>query len=85
MPYAPNQQLPRSVAGHLPQHAQDIYREAFNHAYAADAGDPRQEEAAHRIAWSAVKRSYVKLATSGSRAGTTDNRWLTFYADAALA
>ncbi|MGB5086676.1 MAG: ChaB family protein, partial [Methylocystis silviterrae] len=23
-------------------------------------GDPRQEEAAHRIAWAAVKRSYVK-------------------------
>jgi len=23
-------------------------------------GDPRQEEAAHRIAWAAVKRRYVK-------------------------
>jgi cation transport regulator len=41
--------------------AQDIYREAFNHAFAAHAGDPRQEEAAHRIAWAAVKRTYVKV------------------------
>jgi cation transport regulator len=48
----------------LPDHAQDIYREAFNHAYAAHAGDVRQEEAAHRIAWAAVKRSYVKAGGS---------------------
>ena len=27
-------------------------------------GDPRQEEAAHRIAWAAVKRSYVKVGGS---------------------
>ena len=60
MPYASNADLPASVAGHLPEHAQSIYREAFNHAFAAHAGDPRQEEAAHRIAWSAVKRRYVK-------------------------
>lgn len=33
---------------------------AFNHAYAAHAGDLHQEEAAHRIAWAAVKRSYIK-------------------------
>jgi cation transport regulator ChaB len=38
----------------------DIFREAFNHAYAAHAGGARQEEAAHRIAWGTVKRSYVK-------------------------
>jgi cation transport regulator len=40
---------------------QDIYREAFNHAFAAHAVESRQEEAAHRIAWAAVKRSYVKV------------------------
>jgi cation transport regulator len=45
----------------LPPHAQDIYREAFNHAFAAHAADSRQEEAAHRIAWAAVKRVYVKV------------------------
>ncbi|MGZ5876629.1 MAG: ChaB family protein [Bradyrhizobium sp.] len=41
-------------------HAPDIYRAAFNHAFAAHAGDVRQEEIAHRTAWAAVKRSYVK-------------------------
>ena len=60
MPYATNDDLPAAVREHLPGHAQSIYREAFNHAYAAHAGDSRQEEAAHRIAWAAVKRSYVK-------------------------
>lgn len=61
MPYQTNADLPASVRYHLPEHAQDIYREAFNHAYAAHAGESRQEEAAHRIAWGAVKRSYVKV------------------------
>jgi len=64
VPYRSNVDLPPAVQRHLPPHAQDIYREAFNHAFAAHAGDPRQEEAAHRIAWSAVKRSYVKLGDS---------------------
>src|SRR5271166_6063020 len=61
MPYEINADLPPSVREHLPEHAQDIYRAAFNHAFAAHSGDPRQEEAAHRIAWAAVKRSYVKV------------------------
>jgi cation transport regulator len=60
MPYRTNDDLPASVSAHLPAHAQDIYRAAFNHAYAAHRGDLRQEEAAHRIAWAAVKRGYVK-------------------------
>lgn len=60
MPYGHNSELPHPVRAHLPEHAQDIYREAFNHAYGAHSGDPRQEEAAHRIAWAAVKRSYAK-------------------------
>ena len=64
MPYRANDDLPPSVRRHLPPHAQDIYREAFNHAFAAHAGDPRQEEAAHRIAWGAVKHSYVKVGDS---------------------
>ena len=66
MPYAVNADLPPSVRRSLPMHAQDIYREAFNHAFSAHAGDPRQEEASHRIAWSAVKRSYQKVG----------NRWV---------
>jgi cation transport regulator len=61
MPYPTNSELPASVQAHLPPHAQDIYREAFNHAFAAHVGELRQEEAAHRIAWAAVKRSYAKV------------------------
>jgi len=61
MPYLSNDDLPPSVRDHLPEHAQDIFRAAFNHAYAERAGDPRQEEAAFRIAWAAVERSYVKV------------------------
>jgi cation transport regulator len=64
MPYRTNDDLPPAVQRHLPPHAQDIYREAFNHAFAAHAGDPRQEEASHRIAWAAVKKSYVKVGDS---------------------
>jgi cation transport regulator len=60
MPYYSNEDLPSSVQDHLPAHAQDIYRAAFNHAYDEYAGDARREEIAHRVAWAAVKRSYVK-------------------------
>lgn len=67
MPYRDNGDLPANLRRLLPEHAQDIYREAFNHAYAAHAGDPRQEEAAHRIAWAAVKRSYVKTPEGWTR------------------
>jgi cation transport regulator len=66
MPYATNVDLPPPVRRSLPTHAQDIYREAFNHAFSAHAGDPRQEEASHRIAWAAVKLSYEKVG----------NRWV---------
>lgn len=61
MPYQRNADLPSPVRDHLPPHAQDIYRAAFNHAFASHAGEERQEEIAHRIAWAAVKRSYIKV------------------------
>jgi cation transport regulator len=64
MPYATNADLPPSVRSHLPEHAQDTYREAFNHAFAAHAGEATQEQTAHRIAWAAVQRCYVKLGGS---------------------
>jgi cation transport regulator len=67
MPYASNADLPENLQRILPEHAQDIYREAFNHAFAAHRNDPRQEEAAHRIAWAAVKRSYVKTEDGWAR------------------
>lgn len=60
MPYISNADLPPSVRNHLPAHAQDIYRAAFNSAYQQHAGDPGQEEIAHRIAWAVVERLYVK-------------------------
>jgi cation transport regulator len=60
MPYAINGDLPKSVKLHLPEHAQDIFRAAFNHAYTQYGGHPNQEEIVNRIAWSAVKRSYEK-------------------------
>ena len=63
MPHRSNSDLPALMQAHLPPHAQDIYREAFNHAFAAHVADPRQEERAHRIAW-AVKHSYVKVGGS---------------------
>ena len=69
MPYAVNADLPPSVHSHLPEHAQDIFREAFNHAFAARVGDPRQVEAAFRIAWAAVKREYEKVGDQWARKG----------------
>ena len=61
MPYTVDESLPPTVRDHLPQHAQDIFREAFNHAYATHAHEPWQEQTAFRIAWGAVKRSYAKV------------------------
>jgi cation transport regulator len=60
MPYFSIADLPTSVRHHLPQHAQEIYRAAFNAAYEEYAADTRHEEIAHRVAWAAVKRCYVK-------------------------
>lgn len=66
MPYATNTDLPERVKENLPEHAQSIYREAFNHAYDEykDASkrrtDESQEEVAHKVAWSAVKQEYHK-------------------------
>lgn len=61
MPYATNEDLPSSVRDHLPGHAQDIFRGAFNAAFHEHEKDPRQEEAAFRIAWAAVKKRYHKV------------------------
>jgi cation transport regulator len=60
MPYVTNAELPASIRWHLPAHAQDIFRAAFNNAYRLYQGDPWREEIAHRVAWAAVKRSYRK-------------------------
>ncbi len=61
MPYPSNADLPESLRRILPEHAQDIYRAAFNSAWAARQEQGDDEGTAHRIAWAAVKRSYRKL------------------------
>lgn len=66
MPYDRITELPDSVRGHMPKHAQEIYKEAFNSAW-DDYRDPKRrrgkesrEEAAHKVAWAAVKQKYAK-------------------------
>ncbi|WP_201411096.1 ChaB family protein [Mesorhizobium sp. J8] len=61
MPYGSIEDLPPPISEHLPLHAQEIYRAAFNNAWNeyADRG-ARREEIAHRVAWAAVKRRYRK-------------------------
>jgi cation transport regulator len=63
MPYATNDDLPARIRRHLPQHAQDIFREAFNNAWRTygEREPARREEIAHRVAWAAVKKSYRKV------------------------
>jgi cation transport regulator len=57
MPYDRRSELPDSVKDNLPDHAQAIYKEAFNSAWEEHDHD---EERSHRIAWGAVKKSYHK-------------------------
>ncbi|HYH39211.1 MAG TPA: ChaB family protein [Azospirillum sp.] len=66
MPYHRNTELPESVKAHLPLHAQDIYRSAFNNAWQEyDRPETRRagsrEATAHKVAWAAVKRRYEKI------------------------
>lgn len=65
MPYKKIGDLPDAVRHVLPEHAQEIYMKAFNNAWprykeaAAEQGES-QEGIAAKVAWSAVKREYVK-------------------------
>lgn len=67
MPYTVNSDLPSSVKDHLPKHAQDIYREAFNAAWKEYKSpedrrtEESREEVAHKVAWAAVKKKYHKV------------------------
>lgn len=71
MPYNTNDELPNPVQHVLPEHAQDIYRNAFNSAWKEYKSpkkrrdDASQEEVAHKVAWAAVKKVYHK----------TDDKW----------
>jgi cation transport regulator len=66
MPYETTSELPENVKSVLPDHAQDIYKEAFNSAYKQykdpdnRRDDADREEVAHRVAWAAVKKTYEK-------------------------
>lgn len=59
MPYASTSDLPDSVKA-MPTHAQEIYRTAFNAAYAEYKDRSNQEALAHATAWTAVKKQYKK-------------------------
>jgi cation transport regulator len=48
------------VRNHLPQHAQEIYLAAFNNAWEEYARREDREIVAHKVAWAAVKKQYVK-------------------------
>lgn len=67
MPYKTLSDLPEPVKKHLPIHAQEIYRAAFNNALEEYKNPKRrqtpfstQEQVAHRVAWAAVKKKYQK-------------------------
>lgn len=66
MPYERLGDLPGPVREHLPKHAQEIYKEAFNSAWEEyrdpdkRRGDESREETAHKVAWAAVKGKYAK-------------------------
>jgi cation transport regulator len=56
VPYEKLTDLPDSVRDNLPEHAQEIYRAAYNSA--EDQYD--EEDRRHRVAWSAVEQKYEK-------------------------
>ncbi|NDJ52142.1 MAG: cation transport regulator [Chloroflexi bacterium] len=66
MPYNALGDLPDHVRSVLPEHAQEIYRAAFNSAWDQYAdpedrrGDASRDEVAHKVAWSAVTDTYRK-------------------------
>jgi cation transport regulator len=66
MPYRRLAELPERIRRHLPRHAQEIWREAFNHAWERYAdpstrlGHAPREQTAQRVAWAAVKQVYEK-------------------------
>jgi cation transport regulator len=66
MPYPQNIDLPANIRSVLPEHAQDIYRSAFNNAWkeyelaSKRRDDESKEEVSFRVAWAAVKSKYEK-------------------------
>jgi cation transport regulator len=56
-PFSTNADLSGTIQRRLPERAQDIFREAFNHCFDR-YGD---QEHAVRMAWGAVKRRYEEM------------------------
>ena len=73
MPYNTNADLPEKVRNNLPKHAQDIYREAFNHAWQQYKDPSKRREnssrevVSHKVAWAAVETKYIK---------NTEGKWV---------
>lgn len=71
MPYQSVNDLPESVRDHIPAHAQEIYLAAYNSAWNEykdpdeRRGKETREEAAHKVAWAAVKHQYAKDERTG--------------------
>lgn len=67
MPYDKKSELPDQVKDNLPEHAQEIYKEAYNSAWDQykdpedREGDSSREETSHKVAWNAVKQEYEKV------------------------
>lgn len=74
MPYKNNNELSDKIKNILPTHAQDIYREAFNHAWqqyesaSKRKGNDSRETVSHKVAWAAVEKKYHK---------DSDGKWVT--------
>ena len=56
MPYISVEDLPKNIQKHLPIHAQEIYKQVFNNAWA----EYSDETTAFKVAWAAVKKQYEK-------------------------
>ena len=61
MPFFSNSELPSAVRAELSGAAQNTYREAYNRALTAYAGNASRKHIADRIAWQAVKSKYEKV------------------------
>ena len=62
MPYKEINDLPESVREHLPKHAQEVYKSAYNSAEKQYG----EESTAHKVAWSEVESKYKKDEVSGN-------------------
>ena len=66
MPYDKIDDLPKNIRSNLPNHAQEIFKEAFNNAWDEykeledRKGNATREVTSFKVAWAAVKKNYHK-------------------------